>query len=115
MKPKKPRPLRSLILGGLGKVWMYWPARLEAKKRAKHPAKAGWWICELCGGEREKIEIDHVIPCIKPSEGWQGWDAYISSRFREDAKDFQAICRECHKAKSKAENAVRRANAKRSK
>lgn len=115
MKEKKPRPLRSLILGGLGKAWMYWPPRLEAKKRAKHPTKPGWWICELCGGERERIEIDHKIPCIKPSEGFTSWDAYINARFVENAKQLQALCKECHKAKSKEENAARRANAKRSK
>lgn len=114
-REKKPRSLRALILGGLGKAWMYWPPRLEAKKRAKHPTKKGWYACEICKQEREKIEIDHIVPCIKPSEGWQGWDAYITARFREDPKDFQAICHECHLNKSRNENQIRRANKKKEK
>lgn len=110
MKEKKPRSLRQIILAGLGKAWMFWPPRLAAKKRAKHPTKPGWWICELCKGEREKIEIDHIVPCIRPSDGWKGWDAYIESRFREDPNEFQAICHDCHLKKSKAENVERRKN-----
>lgn len=108
MKLKKPRPLRSIILAGLGKAWMFWPPRLEAKKRAKHPEKKGWYICEICKGEREKIEIDHVLPCIKPSEGFTTWDSYIKSRFVENASQLQALCHECHKEKSKKENQERR-------
>lgn len=105
---KKPRSLRQILLGGLGKAWMFWPPRLAAKKRAKHPTKAGWYICELCHQEREKIEIDHVIPCIKPADGFTTWDAYIAARFVETPEQLQALCHECHKAKSAAENKLRR-------
>lgn len=112
MKEKKARPLRSLILSGLGKAWMYWPPRLAAKKRAKHPTKKGWWVCEICKEEREKIEIDHVIPCIRPADGFTTWDDYICSRFVESPEKLQAICHECHKEKSKRENAQRRERAK---
>lgn len=105
---KKPRPLRSIILSGLGKAWMFWPPRLAAKKRAKHPVKPGWFVCEMCKGEREKIEIDHIVPCIKPAEGFKTWDEYINARFVETADQLQALCHECHGAKSKAENAARR-------
>lgn len=90
---------------------MYWPPRLEAKKRAKHPKKSGWYICEMCKEAREKIEIDHVIPCIKPSDGFVSWDEYIKARFVETPEQLQALCRECHKEKSKKENKERK-NAK---
>lgn len=110
MKVKKPRSLRQILLGGLGKAWMFWPPRLEAKKRAKHPTKKGWYVCEKCGGEREKIEIDHVVPCIRPADGFTTWDDYIKSRFVENASQLQALCHECHRDKSKAENAERRKN-----
>jgi hypothetical protein len=109
MKVKKPRSLRQMLLSGIGKVWMFWPPRLEAKKRAKHPTKKGWFVCEICKVEREKIEIDHRIPCIKPSDGWISWDAYIASRFVESADQLQALCHECHQIKSKEENRQRRA------
>ncbi len=105
---KKQRPLRSIILSGLGKAWMYWPPRLEAKKRAKHPTKKGWYICEECKQEREKIEIDHKIPCVRPADGFTTWDSYITSRFVETAEQLSALCHECHLAKSKKENQVRR-------
>ena len=107
---KKPRSLRSIILSGLGKAWMYWPPRMEVKKRAKHPGKKGWYICEICKGEREKIEIDHKIPCVKPSDGFVSWDVYIKARFVESPEELQALCHECHKEKSKAENQERRKN-----
>lgn len=105
---KKPRTLRSIILSGLGKAWMYWPPRLEAKKRAKHPTKSGWYVCEMCKQEREKVQIDHIIPCIRPADGFVSWDDYITSRFVESADKLQSLCVECHKAKSKKENEERR-------
>jgi len=107
-KVKKVRTLKSIILAGLGKAWMYWPPRLEAKKRSKVPGKSGWYRCEICKGEREKIEIDHVIPCIRPADGFTSWDDYINSRFVETADKLQAICHDCHKEKSKRENKERR-------
>ncbi len=105
---KKQRSLRQIILAGLGKAWMYWPPRLEAKKRAKHPVRKGWYICEICKQEREKIEIDHIVPCIRPADGFTSWDDYITSRFVESADKLQAICHDCHKEKSKKENKERR-------
>lgn len=108
MREKKQKPLRAYILAGLGKVWMWWPPRNEAKKRAKHPSKKGWYICELCHAEREKVDVDHITPCIRPADGFVSWDDYIKSRFVEDPKQLQVICRDCHKRKSKEENAQRR-------
>ncbi len=107
-KEKKQRSLKSIILAGLGKAWMYWPPRLEAKKRSKVPSKSGWYKCEICNQEREKIEIDHLVPCIRPADGFRTWDDYITSRFVETADKLQALCHECHKAKSKEENRLRR-------
>ena len=109
LKPlKKPKTLRQLLLNALGKAWMYWPPRLAVKKRCKDLNKPGWWICEICNQSREKIEIDHIVPCIKPSEGWTSWDTYIASRFVEDSTLLQALCHDCHKEKSKRENQERR-------
>jgi 5-methylcytosine-specific restriction endonuclease McrA len=109
---KKERTLRQILLSALGKAWMQWPPRNAVKKRCKDPKRTGWYLCELCKESREKIDIDHIIPCIKPSEGWISWDAYITSRFVEDEKKLQGICKDCHKAKSKAENAERKAKRK---
>lgn len=105
---KKPRSLRQILLAAIGKAWMYWPPRLEAKKRAKVPGKAGWYRCELCKAEVEKIDIDHITPIVRPAEGFTTWDSYIANRFVENANALQAICTTCHRAKSKSENAKRR-------
>lgn len=105
---KKPKTLRQLLLNAIGKAWMYWPPRLAVKKRCKDPNKNGWYICELCKQSREKIEVDHIIPCVKPKDGWTTWDDYIKSRFVEDPNLLQGICTDCHKAKSKEENKQRK-------
>jgi hypothetical protein len=107
-KIKKQRTLRQIILSGLGKSWMFYPPRLAAKKRSKDPNKPGWYICEKCHQSREKIEIDHKIPCIRPADGFTTWDDYINSRFVETADLLTALCHECHKEKSRQENIERR-------
>jgi hypothetical protein len=102
--------LKKIILAGLGKAWMFWPPRAEVKRRCKDPNHPGWYICEICHQSREKIEIDHIIPCVSPVVGLVSWDEYITRRFRFDAKDFQGLCHDCHRAKTKAENKVRKEN-----
>lgn len=107
-KIKKPRTLRQIILSALGKAWMFWPPRLAAKKRCKDPSRSGWYICEHCHQSREKIEMDHIIPCIRPADGFTTWDAYISARFVETADQLQGLCVDCHNEKKKQENIERR-------
>lgn len=110
-KPKAPRPLKAIILAGLGKAWMFWPPRNAVKKRCKDPVRPGWFVCELCKQSREKIDVDHIIPCIKPADGFTSWDAYINARFVTEDK-LQGLCKDCHSKKTKAENAVRKATKK---
>jgi 5-methylcytosine-specific restriction endonuclease McrA len=87
---------------------MFWPPRAAVKRRCQDPNRPGWYICELCKESREKIDIDHIIPCIKPSEGFTSWDEYITRRFVFDDKKLQGLCKDCHKKKSKEENKLRR-------
>lgn len=108
MKEKKARSLNSYIFAGLGKVWMWWPPRNEVKKRCKVEGKSGWFKCELCGQEREKIDVDHIRPVV-PVSGFTTWDAYIAARF-VTADKLQGICKDCHKRKTKVENAQRKIN-----
>jgi len=100
--------LKKIILSGLGKAWIFWPPRSEVKRRCKDLVHSGWFICESCKESREKIEIDHIEPCIKPSEGFKSWDEYITRRFVFDAKKLQGLCHDCHKKKSKLENKSRK-------
>jgi 5-methylcytosine-specific restriction endonuclease McrA len=110
VKAKKARSLNSYIFAGLGKVWMWWPERLAVKKRCKVEGKTGWYRCELCRGEVERLDVDHIIPVV-PVSGFTTWDHYIASRF-VTADKLQGICRECHAKKTKEENRQRRLNAK---
>lgn len=86
---------------------MAWPPRNEVKRRCKHPTKNGWYICEICKAERERIDIDHVNPVVPVEGGFTGWDDYIASKFVE-AEFLQGICKDCHKEKTKTENLKRR-------
>ena len=107
-KEKKQRTLRQIILAALGKAWLFWPPRLAVKKRCKDPNKSGWWICEKCHQSREKLDVDHKIPCIRPADGFTTWDKYISAIFVETPEQLQGLCVDCHKEKSKQENIERR-------
>jgi len=115
---KKPRSLKQMIMSALGKVWMVWHGRNEAKRRCKiqdkNNAHNGWFVCEKCGSHREKIEIDHIEPIVKPEEGFVDWNTYIASKFVE-ADKLQSLCHECHKEKSSQENKLRRENKRRTK
>lgn len=101
--------LNKILLAALGKAWMYWPPRAEVKRRCAVLGKPGWSYCEdpTCRRETEKLEIDHIEPCVK-LEGHTTWDEYIRRRFVFDAKKLQGLCHESHLKKSKEENARRR-------
>lgn len=109
---KKPRSLKQILMAGLGKAWMVWPPRNEVKRRCKIEGKTGWYRCESCKQEREKIEIDHVEPVIKPEDGFLDWNTYIASKFVA-AEKLQGLCHECHQLKTKQENKIRREAKKR--
>jgi len=100
--------LKMIILSNLGKAWMWWPPRGIAKLRCKDPNRSGWFICENCHESHEKIEIDHIEPCVSPIVGLATWDEYITRRFVFDADKLQALCHKCHLEKSRRENKVRR-------
>ncbi len=102
---KKPRPLKSRIISAIARVWMWWEPRQEVKKRCQ--IRTGWWKCEICKRETERLEIDHIIPVVKPQDGFIDWNTYIDSKFVQ-ADLLQGVCRECHKEKSKKENKIRR-------
>jgi len=104
--------LKRIILAGLGKAWMFWPVRAIVKRRCKDPNRPGWSICELCHKSVEKLDTDHIEPCVSPIAGFVTWDEYITRRFVFDAKKLQGICKDCHRQKSKIENAERRARKK---
>ena len=107
MKEKKPRSLKQILMGGLGRSWMAWPPRNEVKRRCKIPGKTGWYQCEQCKRPHEKLDVDHISPVVSVADGFTGWDTYIASKF-VDASKLRGLCRSCHAAKTKEENKQRR-------
>lgn len=104
---KKPRSLKSMIMSAIGRVWMFYPPRLAVKRRCKNPNRPGWFKCEKGGCDIQKVEVDHVIPCILPEEGFIGWDRYFTSKFVTEDK-LMGLCHEHHSEKTKEENKERR-------
>lgn len=111
---KKQRTLKQILMAGLGRSWMAWGPRNEVKRRCKVPGKVGWFKCENCRQEREKIEIDHISPVVAVVEGFTSWDDYIHSKF-VSADKLRGLCRDCHKAKTQKENKIRRESKRSSK
>lgn len=91
----------------LGQAWMVWGPRNDVKRRCKVEGRSGWYKCEKCNQLREKLEIDHIRPVIKPEDGFTDWNTYITSKF-VSSDLLQGLCHDCHQEKSKAENRIRR-------
>lgn len=104
---KKPRSLKSSLMSAIGKVWMFYAPRLSVKKRCKNPDRTGWYFCEKCKADIQKVEVDHIVPVILPEEGFVDWNTYIASKFVTE-ENLMGLCHECHLAKSKEENRKRR-------
>lgn len=59
-------------------------------------------------GKRVKnIYADHIIPVVDPIKGFQSWDDLIDRLFVEQ-DGYQALCLQCHSAKSKIERLQRK-------
>jgi 5-methylcytosine-specific restriction endonuclease McrA len=52
------------------------------------------------------MRADHIIPVVGP-EGFQDWNTFIA-RLYVEKEGFQAVCKDCHKAKTKQENQERK-------
>lgn len=104
---KKPRSLKSQIMSAIGRVWMFYGPRLAVKRRCKNLERTGWFRCEKCQTDIQKVEVDHVIPSVLPEEGFVGWDKYFASKFVTEDQ-LMGLCHPCHLAKSKEENKRRR-------
>lgn len=97
-----------------------WPPKYQAIKKAyvkdgKNPKtgrKCKLHKCEHCGNlfPQKDMQADHVNPVI-PLTGFDSWDKVIERLFCE-VDGYQAVCRECHKIKTKEENRIRKENTK---
>lgn len=117
---------KNRIIGVLRKLtWSWEPYRLK-KESAK--VDSATYQCEKCGkycytGKShtnflqlqqkydnivmEGIDIDHIEPVIDPNVGFIDWNTYMDRLFCEE-DGLQALCKDCHKIKTKEENNIRK-------
>jgi len=93
----------AFVRNGLRALSYKWPPRYEAKKAAQ--VKRGVYKC--IGYKRKshecttrQIQLDHIKPVIEVSTGHTTWDKYVNRLFCEE-KNFQVLCKPCHKRKTK--------------
>jgi hypothetical protein len=114
MARRKPRTFESYLRAAIRRIWGWDKSRNAALERAKvTPGRRDKWSkyrCEECGTEplsRKEVQVDHLIECDNPA-GWDGWDAYIGRMFCPP-EGLAIKCLPCHKRKTNANNALRRA------
>ena len=93
-----------------------WPPKYQAIKDAYfddgiNPAtgrRCKLHRCAECGDcfPMSYMQADHIEPVI-PIEGFDSWDKVIERLYCEK-EGFQALCKDCHKAKTQEENKLRR-------
>lgn len=103
--------LKKYIISALRRISYRAPARTIVLNRAKRDR--GIYQCATCLGlfKRPDFCVDHIHTVI-PVSGWVDWNSYFSRLFCS-ASDLQVLCKICHKAKTKLENAERRKPKKR--
>lgn len=115
--PSNPKE-RNLIKGAIRRVF----SRSELRRLvvdssridytdATRPRVKKWSYCPECCKETPTylMEVDHVNPIIRPGESLDDltWDTLIGRVWCE-FENLRAVCKPCHKAKTKLENAERR-------
>ena len=102
-------PLKSRVVSALRSLWRKSPERSDCLKAAR--VGYGIYQCALCktlvppklGKKRDNyITIDHVDPIVPGT--WETWDTFIDRLFNGK---LQAICKQCHDAKSASEVKIR--------
>ena len=93
-----------------------WPVKYLAIKNAfienginpKTGRKCKLHRCNECKElfPQNQIQADHINPIVS-KEGFSDWNLFINNLYCE-LEGFNAICRDCHKIKTKKENEERR-------
>lgn len=93
---------------------MRWGPIAECLKLAR--VSRGEYLCAICkhtvpasikvdGRRIKNIHVDHIYPIVDPNVGFQGWDVMVDRMFCEQ-DNLQALCEECHTAKTNEEKAI---------
>ena len=100
----------DLVCAMIRRSSVKWGPRYQTINRNK--LDRGKYKCELCDhiGPLNTVQVDHTVP-VTPVTGFDNFDAYMR-RLCCTAEEMKLLCKECHKKKSKAENALRAENRK---
>lgn len=93
-------------MSALRKASRFWAPARECLTKAR--ISRGIYKCAQCSAQvgPKDIKIDHINPVI-PIEGFKSWDEVVDRLFCE-LEGYQAICKNCHDAKTSSENDQRR-------
>lgn len=117
-KPENPKE-RNLVKGAIRRVFSRSELRREVlaaaimdlPKDPNRPRVTKWALCSICRKIEAAymMEVDHIHPVVPLDKSLEelSWDILIE-RLWCNPMDLQVVCKECHKAKSKAENKERR-------
>lgn len=101
----------SYIVRALRRLFIYWPARNEARRKAsvRETGQEEKQRCAICKRTfiRKETHVDHIYPVVDVSTGIISWDLYVQRLFVSEDK-LQILCKGCHGEKSKRENKERR-------
>lgn len=96
---KRRSDIRKLISKSR-EVWRQSQNYQQAKKGCKIPLRTGWFKCNMCGRDTEKIQIDHVMPIgVEPDKLGQ-FGVWLDRVFCSTT-NLQGLCSDCHKIKGK--------------
>jgi 5-methylcytosine-specific restriction endonuclease McrA len=119
MKPKPPKTrnsgqwtearFNSFIKSALRSASNRWGPKHLCMKNAR----VGYGKYECCSCRKivgpKQIKVDHINPVVSTERGFNGWGEYIARMFVE-VDGFQAICKDCHQAKTNSEREQRKIN-----
>ncbi len=117
--PRMTKREKGLIKGGMRRAF----SRSELRKAILEKAfvkeysdpnrkrVTRWGKCADCGKIEAayQLEVDHIDPVVPLDKAFDDMSLDdVADRLWCDESKLQAICKDCHKAKSKLESAVRR-------
>lgn len=103
---------RAFIVAVLRSGTRRWPPKYRVLNTAKTEKKinkssgrlAQHYRCNACKAEfpASQMQVDHIQPVVDPVKGFKDWNTFIKRLFC-DEDNLQAICKLCHKLKTRAE------------
>ena len=99
---------KTFVINILRRASYKWPSRWIAEKRSKLGRNE--YYCESCGiiSGKKDTAMDHVLPCVDPQKGFEGFDKYADRMFPDTEFGFQRLCHDCHDIKTTQENGIRK-------